>query len=65
MSTINFDKMPRKLWEHPDRENTIMWRFMKDANRKYNLNLKVRIPISLSLSHSRYQNTNADLLALV
>jgi acetoacetyl-CoA synthetase len=43
MSTIHFDKMPRKLWEHPNRENTIMWRFMKDANRKYGLNLQVSI----------------------
>ncbi|TFA98824.1 Acetoacetyl-CoA synthetase [Trichoderma ghanense] len=40
MSTINFDKMPRKLWEHPNRENTIMWRFMKDANKKFGLNLQ-------------------------
>ncbi|KAM0264286.1 hypothetical protein ACHAQJ_000775 [Trichoderma viride] len=32
--------MPRKLWEHPDRKSTIMWRFMQDANNKFDLNLR-------------------------
>jgi hypothetical protein len=41
MASTNFDKMPRKLWEHPDRKSTIMWRFMQDANKKLNLNLQV------------------------
>ncbi|KAL6879250.1 acetoacetate-CoA ligase [Trichoderma novae-zelandiae] len=40
MSSSNFDKMPRKLWEHPDRESTVMWRFMKEANRKFGLHLQ-------------------------
>ncbi|RFU79248.1 acetoacetyl- synthase [Trichoderma arundinaceum] len=40
MASTNFDKMPRKLWEHPDRKSTVMWRFMQDANKKLNLNLQ-------------------------
>ncbi|KAL7791397.1 hypothetical protein V8C37DRAFT_156085 [Trichoderma ceciliae] len=40
MATTNFDKMPRKLWEHPDRKKTFMWRFMQDANDKYDLNMQ-------------------------
>ncbi|ROT39304.1 acetoacetyl-coenzyme A synthetase [Sodiomyces alkalinus F11] len=32
--------MPRKLWEHPDPQNTEMYRFMQDLNRKHGLNLE-------------------------
>ncbi|KAJ4863654.1 AMP-binding enzyme domain-containing protein [Trichoderma breve] len=40
MASTNFDKLPRKLWEHPDRESTRMWQFMQDVNKRYNLNLQ-------------------------
>lgn len=42
MASTSFDKMPRKLWEHPDPKSTVMWRFMQDANKKFNLNMQVR-----------------------
>lgn len=41
MASTNFDKMPRKLWEHPDPKSTVMWRFMQEANKKFNLNMQV------------------------
>jgi hypothetical protein len=41
MASTSFDKMPRKLWEHPDRKSTVMWRFMQQANQKFNLNMQV------------------------
>lgn len=41
-ATMQFDQMPRKLWEHPDPKNTTMWKFMQAANRLHGLNLKVR-----------------------
>lgn len=41
MASTSFDKMPRKLWEHPDRKSTVMWRFMQQANKKFNLNMQV------------------------
>ncbi|KAL7941745.1 hypothetical protein V8C42DRAFT_355202 [Trichoderma barbatum] len=40
MASTNFDKMPRKLWEHPNRESTRMWRFMQESNKRFNLNLQ-------------------------
>ncbi|UKZ72591.1 hypothetical protein TrVFT333_000223 [Trichoderma virens FT-333] len=40
MASTDFDKLPRKLWEHHDRKSTAMWRFMQDANKKHNLNLQ-------------------------
>ncbi|KAH6611565.1 acetoacetyl- synthase [Trichoderma cornu-damae] len=40
MASTDFDKMPRKLWEHPDRKSTVMWRFMQDANRKFGMDLQ-------------------------
>ncbi|KAK3327718.1 hypothetical protein B0T19DRAFT_171943 [Cercophora scortea] len=30
----------RKLWEHPDPESTLMWKFMQDVNGKHGLQLK-------------------------
>ncbi|KAF1991246.1 acetoacetate-CoA ligase [Aulographum hederae CBS 113979] len=33
-------KAPRKLWEHPDPQNTRMARFMRKANQDYGLNMK-------------------------
>lgn len=41
MASMDLDKMPRKLWEHPDRKSTVMWRFMQEANEKFNLNMQV------------------------
>ncbi|KAK4193061.1 putative acetoacetyl-coenzyme A synthetase [Podospora australis] len=32
--------VPRKLWEHPDPESTLMWSFMQGINRKHGLQLK-------------------------
>ncbi|SPQ21762.1 290982cb-4c7f-4d37-86a6-1dcc16fe345b [Thermothielavioides terrestris] len=32
--------LPRKLWEHPHPESTLMYRFMQDLNRKHGLHLK-------------------------
>ncbi|KAI5461402.1 hypothetical protein BGZ63DRAFT_464023 [Mariannaea sp. PMI_226] len=37
---MELDKMPRKLWEHPNPKSTAMWAFMQQANRKFGLNLK-------------------------
>lgn len=34
------DKLPRKLWEHPDPKSTRMWRFMQNANAKHGLDMK-------------------------
>lgn len=41
MASTSSDKMPRKLWEHPDPKSTVMWRFMQEANKKFNLNMQV------------------------
>lgn len=38
---MEFEKAPRKLWEHPHPELTAMWRFMQESNRRYGLTLKV------------------------
>ncbi|GAO18531.1 hypothetical protein UVI_02054730 [Ustilaginoidea virens] len=37
---MDFEKMPRKLWEHPDPKSTAMWKFMQAANTKYALDLQ-------------------------
>ncbi|KAJ6438406.1 acetoacetyl-CoA synthase [Purpureocillium lavendulum] len=36
---MDFDKTPRKLWQHPNPKGTAMWRFMQDANRRHGLAL--------------------------
>jgi acetoacetyl-CoA synthetase len=36
----SIDKLPRKLWEHPDPKSTRMWRFMQKANEKHGLNMQ-------------------------
>lgn len=33
--------VPRKLWEHPSPRDTDMYKFMREVNRKHNLNLQV------------------------
>ncbi|KAL7940014.1 hypothetical protein V8C42DRAFT_357709 [Trichoderma barbatum] len=40
MASTRFDTMPRKLWEHPDPKSTVMWRFMQDANKRFNLSMQ-------------------------
>lgn len=35
-------RVPRKLWEHPDPEATLMWKFMQEVNEKSNRSLKVK-----------------------
>ncbi|KAM4056292.1 AMP-binding enzyme [Hirsutella rhossiliensis] len=37
---MEFEAAPRKLWEHPHPEQTAMWRFMQESNRRYGLHLK-------------------------
>lgn len=44
---MDMDKMPRKLWEHPNPKGTAMWHFMQESNKLYNLNMKVRPPSPL------------------
>ncbi|RDA92354.1 hypothetical protein CP533_4393 [Ophiocordyceps camponoti-saundersi (nom. inval.)] len=34
------DPAPRKLWEHANPQDTNMWRFMQESNRRYGLNLR-------------------------
>jgi acetoacetyl-CoA synthetase len=34
------DKIPRKLWEHPNPKSTRMWRFLQKSNRKHDLSMK-------------------------
>lgn len=41
MALADAHPVPRKLWEHPDPENTFMWRFMNEINAKRGLNIKV------------------------
>lgn len=38
---MDLNKVPRKVWEHPDPKSTAMWAFMQEANRRHGLNLKV------------------------
>jgi acetoacetyl-CoA synthetase len=38
---MEFDKAPRKLWEHADPKSTAMWAFMQAANAKYGLKMQV------------------------
>ncbi|KAF4986737.1 hypothetical protein FDECE_15795 [Fusarium decemcellulare] len=37
---MDLNKVPRKVWEHPDPKSTAMWAFMQEANTRYGLNLK-------------------------
>lgn len=44
------NKLPRKLWEHPDPKSTAMWKFMQDLNRSHGLTLDVSlVPIEVHL----------------
>ncbi|KAK3308731.1 uncharacterized protein B0T15DRAFT_411467 [Chaetomium strumarium] len=44
--------VPRKLWQHPDPESTLMYRFMQDTNRKYGVQLKTFNDLhTFALSH--------------
>ncbi|KAK4155967.1 hypothetical protein C8A00DRAFT_31220 [Chaetomidium leptoderma] len=44
--------VPRKLWQHPNPESTLMHRFMQDLNRKHNLQLKTFSDLhAFSLAH--------------
>ncbi|KJZ70725.1 hypothetical protein HIM_09858 [Hirsutella minnesotensis 3608] len=36
---MDFEKTPRKLWEHLNPKGTAMWRFMQDANQRHGLSL--------------------------
>ncbi|KAF7559004.1 hypothetical protein G7046_g5163 [Stylonectria norvegica] len=37
---MDMNKLPRKLWEHPNPKSTAMWQFMQDANAQHNLHLQ-------------------------
>ncbi|KAM5342417.1 hypothetical protein ACJ41O_013383 [Fusarium nematophilum] len=37
---MDLEKVPRKVWEHPDPKSTEMWAFMQEANQRYGLNLR-------------------------
>ncbi|GAB1314251.1 hypothetical protein MFIFM68171_04461 [Madurella fahalii] len=44
--------VPRKLWEHPNPESTLMYQFMQDINGKHGLNLKTFWDLqSFALAH--------------
>jgi len=43
-------EVPRKLWEHPNPESTLMYKFMQELNRKHELQLKVTSAIRHSLT---------------
>jgi len=34
--------IPRKVWEHPDPESTLMFKLMQTVNAKHGLQLRVR-----------------------
>jgi hypothetical protein len=40
---MEMDKMPRKLWEHPDPKSTAIWKFMEEANRRHGLKMGVSL----------------------
>jgi len=37
--------VPRKLWEHPNPESTLMHQFMQELNEKERLQLKASLPL--------------------